>query len=285
MLLQVGTILNIKVYANAASVLALVVADVAMFLVFEILWFDSVCTTLTIVDESAELSETGEAEEIVVDHQVRGDIIALKTIVALCYLVKIWTIFEKTARVKNARSLCARPFWALWTFLIIVLFGIALIIAESVECVKSDESYFGTDHIEALQRLKVAVHLMRVVLAWNILIMRLKKTFRRKLQTAVSQNRRRFFDTYGDFDIDLTYVCDRLLAMSLPCVGGAFYRNDIREVSRFFATFHYGSFMVVNLCESQEESGNGNYDPSYLYHQVRKFPMRDHNICSLRTLV
>ena len=61
--------------------------------------------------------------------------------------------------------------------------------------------------------------------------------------------------------------------MSLPCVGGAFYRNDMRDVARFFANFHYGSFTVVNCCEAQEESGNGNYDPLFLYMQVKKFPM------------
>ena len=66
---------------------------------------------------------------------------------------------------------------------------------------------------------------------------------------------------------------------------GAFYRNDIRDVSKFFANYHYGSFCVVNCCEAQEESGNGNYDPTFLYKQVKKFPMRDHNICPLRTLV
>ena len=36
----------------------------------------------------------------------------------------------------------------------------------------------------------------------------------------VSQNRRRFLDPEGDFDLDLSYICDRLIAMSLPCVEG-----------------------------------------------------------------
>ena len=39
------------------------------------------------------------------------------------------------------------------------------------------------------------------------------------------------------------------------------------------------------LLQAQEESGNGNYDPVFLYNQVKKIPQRDHNICGLRTLV
>ena len=63
---------------------------------------------------------------------------------------------------------------------------------------------------------------------------------KRGLQTAVSQNKRRFIDTEAKFDLDLTYICDRMIAMALPCVDGAMYRNDIREVARFFSTRHYG---------------------------------------------
>ena len=58
--------------------------------------------------------------------------------------------------------------------------------------------------------------------------------FRLQLQRAVSMNKRRFFDSGGGagrrLDLDLTYVCDRLIAMAIPCVEGAVYRNDIREV-------------------------------------------------------
>ena len=68
---------------------------------------------------------------------------------------------------------------------------------------------------------------------------------RRGLQTAVSQNKRRFIDTEAKFDLDLTYICDRMIAMALPCVDGAMYRNDIREVARFFSTRHYGVLEFV----------------------------------------
>ena len=61
-----------------------------------------------------------------------------------------------------------------------------------------------------------------------------------RLQKAVSMNKRRFVDTDNGFDLDLTYVCDRLIVMAIPCVDSAMYRNDIRQVARFFATRHYG---------------------------------------------
>ena len=51
--------------------------------------------------------------------------------------------------------------------------------------------------------------------------------------------------------------------------GATAYRNDIREVARFFATRHYGHFLIFNLCEEHEEGGNGNYDTGLLYEQVR----------------
>jgi hypothetical protein len=60
------------------------------------------------------------------------------------------------------------------------------------------------------------------------------RKFRRQLQRAVSMNKRRLVDRGGGagrLDLDLTHVCDRLIAMAIPCVEGAVYRNDIRDVS------------------------------------------------------
>jgi len=57
------------------------------------------------------------------------------------------------------------------------------------------------------------------------------------------------------------------------------------QVSRFFATNHYGRFLVFNLCESHEEGGNGNYDNSLLYNQVVKIPFNDHSVPTLHSLV
>eukprot|EP00286_Rhodomonas_abbreviata_P000128 CAMPEP_0181290110 /NCGR_PEP_ID=MMETSP1101-20121128/1243_1 /TAXON_ID=46948 /ORGANISM="Rhodomonas abbreviata, Strain Caron Lab Isolate" /LENGTH=633 /DNA_ID=CAMNT_0023394381 /DNA_START=347 /DNA_END=2244 /DNA_ORIENTATION=- len=73
--------------------------------------------------------------------------------------------------------------------------------------------------------------------------------------------------------------------MSLPCVEGVVYRNDITEVARFFRERHYGKYKVYNLCEHHESKGNGNYDCALLYNQVQKYPFRDHNAPSLETLM
>jgi hypothetical protein len=68
-------------------------------------------------------------------------------------------------------------------------------------------------------------------------------------------------------------------------VQGAIYRNDIREVARFFATRHYASFCVVSLVESFEENFNGNYDPGLLYGQVQRIPFHDHAAPALKVLL
>jgi len=99
----------------------------------------------------------------------------------------------------------------------------------------------------------------------------------------VSGNKRRFIDSR--FDLDLTYIADRLVGMALPCIAGAMYRNDIHMVSKFFTYNHYGRFQIFNLCEPFEEAGNGNYDRELFYKQVCKVPQRDHNICALQALV
>lgn len=65
----------------------------------------------------------------------------------------------------------------------------------------------------------------------------------------MSQNRRRY-KKHG-FDLDLTYITDRIVAMSAPAFGGhTAYRNDINVVSRFLSLRHYGSFFVYNFCDT-----------------------------------
>lgn len=113
-------------------------------------------------------------------------------------------------------------------------------------------------------RLDLILHVARVVFGvWSALTLRMHVI--KLLRVAVSQNKRRLVDPAGGFDLDLAYVCDRVIAMAIPAVHRAPYRNDIFEVARFFSQKHYGQFRVINLCEEFEENGNGNYAPSYFH--------------------
>ncbi|KAJ1483049.1 hypothetical protein T484DRAFT_1801738 [Baffinella frigidus] len=144
-----------------------------------------------------------------------------------------------------------------------------------------------------LERVHVILHVLRAINAITRIV-RMEKEITHSLKVTVSQNKRRFIDREVGFDLDLSYICDRVIAMSMPCVSDAMHRNDINEVSRFFRNQHYGHFLVVNLCEHLderkfsvsppkqvvnfqvvnlcehfEESGNGNYDNAALFKQAR----------------
>ena len=61
----------------------------------------------------------------------------------------------------------------------------------------------------------------------------------------VGGNKRRF--RQSGFDLDLVYVTEKVIGMSVPAIGGmSLYRNPIDEVARFFRTYHPNSFMLFN---------------------------------------
>jgi len=78
----------------------------------------------------------------------------------------------------------------------------------------------------------------------------------RKLSTAakhkVTQNKSRYVDLAGNFDLDLTYIKKNttVIAMSVPtddCIRGL-YLNRLADVVRFFETKHSSSFRIYNAC-------------------------------------
>uniref|UniRef100_A0A8C2Z7L1 Transmembrane phosphatase with tensin homology n=1 Tax=Cyclopterus lumpus TaxID=8103 RepID=A0A8C2Z7L1_CYCLU len=94
----------------------------------------------------------------------------------------------------------------------------------------------------------------------------------------VSENKRRY--QKDGFDLDLTYVTDRVIAMSFPSSGKqSFYRNPIREVARFLDTKHEGHYKVYNLCS---EKG---YDPQFFHYKVERVFIDDHNVPSLEDML
>ncbi|KAK4767622.1 hypothetical protein SAY86_015372 [Trapa natans] len=99
-----------------------------------------------------------------------------------------------------------------------------------------------------------------------------------KARHMVSQNKRRYQE--GEFDLDLTYIAENIIAMGFP--GGdlssgifgyieGFYRNHMEEVIKFLETHHQGNYKVYNLCSERL------YDASLFKGKVANFPFDDHN--------
>ena len=88
------------------------------------------------------------------------------------------------------------------------------------------------------------------------------------LKTLVSQNKNRF--RFDGFDLDLTYITTRIIAMGLPSTSlEGIYRNNMKDVVNFFNTRHYQHYKVYNLCEEKR------YPPDMFYKQGY-FPFKDH---------
>uniref|UniRef100_A0A7N6F759 Phosphatidylinositol-3,4,5-trisphosphate 3-phosphatase n=1 Tax=Anabas testudineus TaxID=64144 RepID=A0A7N6F759_ANATE len=105
-----------------------------------------------------------------------------------------------------------------------------------------------------------------------------KKELEKVTRRMVSENKRRY--QKDGFDLDLTYVTDRVIAMSFPSYGKqSFYRNPIKEVARFLDTKHEGHYKVYNLCS---EKG---YDPKFFHYRVERVFIDDHNVPSLEDML
>lgn len=74
----------------------------------------------------------------------------------------------------------------------------------------------------------------------------------------------------GDYDLDLTYITPRIIAMSFPASGvEAIYRNNADDVAAMLKEKHGEAFMIINVAEKS-------YHSDGLKNQVLDFGWPDH---------
>jgi protein-tyrosine phosphatase len=93
------------------------------------------------------------------------------------------------------------------------------------------------------------------------------------LRKLVSGRRRRYKDDM--FDLDLSYISARVIAMGFPATGlEATYRNEVKEVARFLNHHHSGNYMIFNLSERS-------YDYALFGYRVQDCGWPDHQTAPL----
>eukprot|EP00033_Pygsuia_biforma_P004822 GCRY01005287.1.p1 GENE.GCRY01005287.1~~GCRY01005287.1.p1 ORF type:complete len:509 (-),score=120.34 GCRY01005287.1:358-1884(-) len=95
----------------------------------------------------------------------------------------------------------------------------------------------------------------------------------------VTQNKMRY--KQDGFDLDLCYLLDRVIVMSFPAEKAKekLYRNNIKEVARFFDTKHPEHYQIVNTCKHKS------YSKEPFHGRVVKFGIEDHNVPTLQLML
>jgi len=99
----------------------------------------------------------------------------------------------------------------------------------------------------------------------------------RQLRTKVSGKRNRTKE--GNYDIDLTNITDRVLAMSFPASKAIekLYRNDINHVAKFLDEKYPDNYFIYNM-------SNKTVDVAKFHDRVISYTWEDHHSPSLLTL-
>ena len=104
------------------------------------------------------------------------------------------------------------------------------------------------------------------------------------VRSLVSKKKRRYTD--DGFDLDLTYITDRIIALGFPSEGReAMYRNKMKDVQRFFKSRHRGTFKIYNLCSERTYSASKFSSTSGGEGQACHYPFEDHNAPALQQLM
>ncbi|XP_049978632.1 phosphatidylinositol 3,4,5-trisphosphate 3-phosphatase TPTE2 isoform X1 [Alexandromys fortis] len=153
-----------------------------------------------------------------------------------------------------------------------VVTGVTLLIAMAV-------MFYEKKFLRDVPILGIVFRPLRLFILIRILqLAHQKRDLEKLLRRLVSGNKRRYMK--DGFDLDLTYVTERIIAMSFPSSGWqSFYRNPIKEVVRFLDTKHPDHYQVYNLCSERA------YDPKHFHYRVRRIMIDDHNVPLLEEML
>ncbi|GAB5566305.1 phosphatidylinositol 3 [Prionailurus iriomotensis] len=185
-------------------------------------------------------------------------------------------------------SLAISLFFVLDVLLRVYVEGIRLYFSDILNCLDAviivvtllvDIIYMFYDLkvLKDIPRLAILFQSLRLIILIRVFhLAHQKKHLEMLTRRLVSENKRRY--KKDGFDLDLTYVTERIIAMSFPSSGQqSFYRNPIKEVVRFLDTKHQDHYQVYNLCSERA------YDPKYFHYRVRRIMIDDHNVPTLRS--
>ena len=101
------------------------------------------------------------------------------------------------------------------------------------------------------------------------------------LKRLVSKKKRRYEDK--EFDLDMTYVTNRVIAMGFPSTGcETVYRNSLKDISALFKKRHNNNVKVYNLCVEKDRIYSKDLFP---FCAVTLFPSKDHNPCPIKMIL
>nr|XP_054385406.1 phosphatidylinositol 3,4,5-trisphosphate 3-phosphatase TPTE2-like isoform X13 [Pongo abelii] len=139
--------------------------------------------------------------------------------------------------------------------------------------------FFDIKFLRNIPRWTYLVRLLQLIILIRIFrLVHQKRQLEKLMRRLVSENKRRY--TRDGFDLDLTYVTERIIAMSFPSSGRqSFYRNPIEEVVQFLENKHPNHYRVYNLCSETA------YDPKHFHNRVGRIMIDDHNVPTLHEMV
>mmetsp|Transcript_83616 Transcript_83616/g.223630 ORF Transcript_83616/g.223630 Transcript_83616/m.223630 type:complete len:537 (+) Transcript_83616:29-1639(+) len=132
----------------------------------------------------------------------------------------------------------------------------------------------GIAILRATRPVLRALRVLRVLLS----IYNKRSNAANSLRHAVRMNKRGFVD--GQYDLDLCYLNQQVVAMSVPAVGQeSMYRNPLERVAQFFNERHPNLYLILNLCSEKD------YPVQPFFGRCLRFPFDDHSVPTLAMML